>query len=306
MSSQTTSWDDYRTAFTVARAGSLTAAARKLNCNHATVLRHINRLETALNIRLFIRHQRGYRLTDAGHIMLSEMPAIYQSFSRMENLMGSVEQDISGNLRITTLVSYSTVISPILVKFHNAYPQLRIQLITTDEIVPLERGIAHVSLRAGQKPSGPDLIAREIMPIDMAYFAADNYVKHKGLPATISEFNQHDWVMPSAAKQHIPYVKEFLQHIDVERIVFQSNHIPDISAAVAAGMGIGMMPVRDARKQPGMHRLDIRSLAHSNAGALWFVYHRDLRHNAKVQTLYGYLCDALTQEVEQASKAPQP
>ena len=172
--------------------------------------------------------------------------------------------------------------------------------------MPLEKGIAHVSLRAGRKPTGPDLIARMIMHIDMAYFAADDYVRRRGLPATISEFNQHDWVMPSADKQHIPYVKEFLQHIDVERIVFQSNHIPDIGAAVAAGMGIGMMPIREAGKQVNMHRLDIPSLERSDAGALWFVYHRDLRHNAKVQTLYTYLCDALEQEVDQASWIQQP
>jgi DNA-binding transcriptional LysR family regulator len=67
-------WDDYRIALQVAQSGSLSKAAKLLQCNHATVLRHVNRLEDALNIKLFIRHQRGYKLTDAGQILVNELP----------------------------------------------------------------------------------------------------------------------------------------------------------------------------------------------------------------------------------------
>lgn len=284
-------WDDYRIAYQVAQAGSLTKAAKQLQCNHATVLRHINRLEQALSIKLFIRHQRGYRLTDAGHIMVDEMPNIFEEFSRLESLMGSVEQDISGNLRITTLVEYSSLLNPALLQFRAAYPKLRIQLISTDEVIPLASGVAHVSLRAGLEPKNPDLIARKIRSIEMAYYASDSYVSQHGLPASTEEFNQHYWVMPSADKQGIPYVKEILKLVDIERVIYQSNHFLDIQSAVVAGIGIGLISSLDASSYTGLHKLDFQCIAELQMSALWFVYHRDLKHNAKVKTLYQYLLD---------------
>ncbi|NRB40294.1 MAG: LysR family transcriptional regulator [Pseudomonadales bacterium] len=290
---QNIQWDDYRVAYQVAQSGSLSKAAKHLQCNHATVLRHVNRLEQALNIKLFIRHQRGYRLTDAGHIMVSEMPNIFEEFNRLESLMGSVEQDISGNLRITTLAEFSSLLNPALIQFRAAYPKLRIQLISTDEIIPLASGAAHVSLRAGAEPQDPDLIVRKILCINMNYYAAESYVQTHGLPDNINELNQHAWVMPSADKQRIPYVKQILEHIDIEQVVYQSNHFMDIQAAVAAGMGIGLISELDAPNYPHLHKLELKDMAHLQMGNLWFVYHRDLKHNAKVKTLYQYLLEHL-------------
>ncbi|MHA1549670.1 MAG: helix-turn-helix domain-containing protein, partial [Alphaproteobacteria bacterium] len=56
-------WDEIRTAWMVARHGSLSAAASALGVHHATVLRHVNALEARLGVRLFQRHSRGYTPT---------------------------------------------------------------------------------------------------------------------------------------------------------------------------------------------------------------------------------------------------
>ncbi len=287
-------WDDYRFAYQVAQAGSLSKAAKQLQCNHATVLRHINRLEQELNVKLFIRHQRGYRLTDAGHIMVNEIPGIYGEFNRLQSLLDSVEQDISGNLRITTLVEYSSLLNPALMQFRADYPKLRIQLISTEEVIPLASGAAHVSLKVGPKPKDPDLIARKIMSINMAYYAADSYVSQYGLPLSSEEFNQHYWVMPSAEKQHIPRIKKVLQFIDIEQVVYQSNNFYDLQHAIAIGMGIGLMSVVDADNYRGLNKLEFEVVAGLKMGTLWFVYHRDLKNNTKVKTLYKYLANNLS------------
>lgn len=96
--------DDYRIAFQVAKSGTLSKADKELKINHATVLRHINQLEYALETKFFIRHQRGSQLTDAGHVLINELSEIQKSFSRLENLISAQEQDIRGVLRITTPV----------------------------------------------------------------------------------------------------------------------------------------------------------------------------------------------------------
>lgn len=282
-------WDDYRIVFQVAQSGSLSKAAKLLQCNHATVLRHVNRLENALNIKLFIRHQRGYKLTDAGQILVNELPTITTEFDRLEELLGSVEQDISGNLRITTLSEFTNLLNPALLEFRQTYPKLRLQLLSTDKLIPLSSGVAHVSLRAAAAPQDPDLIAHKIMPINMGFYAAPSYVEQYGLPESTEQFNQHHWVMPSAEKHHIPYIKQAIQHIDNENIVYQSNEFIGVQTAVQAGMGIGLVAEHNISADSQLHKLAIKDLKQEQTNLLWYIFHRDLKHNAKVQALYQYL-----------------
>ena len=57
-------WGDLKVFIAVARAGSTLAAARELGVNQTTVARRIAALEEALAVRLFDRHQDGYRLSE--------------------------------------------------------------------------------------------------------------------------------------------------------------------------------------------------------------------------------------------------
>jgi DNA-binding transcriptional LysR family regulator len=281
------SWDDFRIAYQVAESGTLTKAGKVLNMNHATVLRHVNRLEEALDTKLFIRHQRGYQLTDAGELVVKELPDIHKSFSRLENLMASAEKNISGNLRITTLSDFSPILNPALKAFRQSYPKLRIQIIATDDIIPLATGAAHVSLRAGAQPTEPDLIVKKLKAPEIYYFAANSYVEEYGLPKNSSEYNLHLWALPSDDKRHIPFVKQVIQHIDEEQIIYQSNHFPDIHSAVVEGMAIGPMGVHHSIKHDHLQQLNIQ-IDHSMEG-LWFVYHKDLKSSARIQALYEFL-----------------
>lgn len=67
---QIESWDDIRVALAVARTGTVSGAAADLGVHHATVIRRIDALESALRARLFQRHTRGYALTEAGRTLL--------------------------------------------------------------------------------------------------------------------------------------------------------------------------------------------------------------------------------------------
>jgi DNA-binding transcriptional LysR family regulator len=64
-------WDEIRTAYQVARLGTVSGAAEVLGVHHATVIRHIDALEAALGAKLFQRHARGYTATEAGQDLLS-------------------------------------------------------------------------------------------------------------------------------------------------------------------------------------------------------------------------------------------
>ena len=55
-------WDDLRFFLAVARSGRLTAAARRLGADHATVSRRITSLEESLKAKLFERRPQSLAL----------------------------------------------------------------------------------------------------------------------------------------------------------------------------------------------------------------------------------------------------
>ncbi len=285
------SWDDYKIAYQVAIDGSLSRAGVSLQINHATVLRRVNQLEQALEVKLFIRHQRGYKLTDAGCVLMEEMPEVLAKFASLENKLQNVEGDISGELRITTVSSFSPIITPTLSNFREVYPKIRLKLISTDDIVPLDSGAAHVSLRAGPSPTGADLIVKQLTKLSTSYFASQSYVDRHGKPKSLKELNQHHWVLPTPEKYRIPFISYIVDKIDKDRIVFQSNHFPDIHEAVVAGMGIGPLDDHQAALNPAMVSMDLD--IPNKDESIWFVYHKDLKHSARIQCFYQFLKSAL-------------
>ena len=76
-------WDEIRTAYNVARIGTVSGAAEVLGVHHATVIRHIDALEGRLGVKLFQRHARGYTPTEAGQDLLRVAQATDDQFAQL-------------------------------------------------------------------------------------------------------------------------------------------------------------------------------------------------------------------------------
>ena len=76
-------WDEVRTAYHVARLGTVSGAAEALGVHHATVIRHIDALEGRLGVKLFQRHARGYTATEAGEDLLRVARATDDQFAQL-------------------------------------------------------------------------------------------------------------------------------------------------------------------------------------------------------------------------------
>ena len=74
--------------------------------------------------------------------------------------------------------------------------------------------------------------------------------------------------------------------------MFQSNHYPDIQCAVIAGMGIGPLGQYQAGLNPAMIKMNVNIPKKDEV--IWFVYHKDLKHSARIRCFYEFLkehCD---------------
>ncbi|WP_448567235.1 LysR family transcriptional regulator [Thalassotalea ganghwensis] len=291
-------WDDLKIAHKVAKLGSVSKAAEQLNINYTTVLRRIGQLEQALATKLFIRHQRGIKLSDSGYQFLSSMPDIEFKVKSLQTQLSLQNHKVAGRLKITTLSEYSSFLHPVLKQSQRLYPELTVQVDVNDEIVPLESGEAHISIRAGQecKMQG-DLIAKKICDLVYSYYAAPCYISAKGLPQSPEEFKQHQWVMPSGKKRSLSFVKDVLSRLTKENISYQSNELVDIQSAIEHGMGIG--PIDEKKINPSSSLVKVSSINVENENSLWFVYHKDVKEDAKIKAMLKLLYQRKN-DVEQA------
>ncbi|MCY0964936.1 LysR family transcriptional regulator [Parathalassolituus penaei] len=283
------SWDDIYVAYRVAELGSLSRAGEKLGLNHSTVLRRINQLEQRLGVKLFIRHQRGYRLTDEGNMMLTRMRPIVMDMQRLFSSLSAQEGSPVGTLRISTVSDFSLFFAPVLYAFREAYPNIRVQVVATDDVLSLAEGEVHVAIRMGAEPREPDLVARPLMPISHDYFASRSYIERHGVPRSMADIHHHLWVLPSGEKQGIPGICELVERLHPDQIVFQSNSFSDIHSAVIEGMGIG--PIGGLQRfgnwAPALERVDF-GLAVPESH-MWFVYHKDMRGSARIRALQDFI-----------------
>ena len=100
-------WDDARIFLAIARAGSLSGASAALGLGVATVSRRLDRLESALAMPLFSRHQSGYRLTADGQALLAPAETLEQAAQALGDAAHSQAQ-VAGVVRLATAENLPT------------------------------------------------------------------------------------------------------------------------------------------------------------------------------------------------------
>lgn len=280
-------WTEIRTAYHVARLGTLSAAAEYIGIHHATVIRHIDTLEAQLDSKLFHRHPRGYVATEAGRDLMSIAAATEDQFTQLASRLKGRSASVSGDLIVTTLSALSPQITPLLVEFQRLYPEVRISLVAEERRLKLEYGEAHIALRAGPKPQEPDNVAQSLQQMSVALFAHKDYVKKYGELRCEADAPNHKFVSTETIDPKVPFQKWVKQHVPSEAIIFRSNQVRTLIDAVDSGAGIGFLS-----KKSGNANADLIQMAPGRLEwdtDLWIVTHVDLHRTAKVQALANFI-----------------
>ncbi len=280
-------WDEVRTAYHVANAGTVSGAAEVLGVHHATVIRHIDALEERLGVKLFQRHARGYTPTDAGHDLLRVARATDDQFSQMAARLRGAGFGMTGELVVTSLSAFSHRLAPLLVDFQTEHPDLKVRYLTSDRVFRLEYGEAHVAIRAGAAPSELDNVALPFVHDQMALYAAQTYIDQHGAPGGIEDFSGHRFIGVDDPNARAPFAAWMREHVPAENITFRSNDIHVLRQAVHNGAGIGFLS-----KHWGAGQSDLVEIMPPDPDwttPLWIVTHMDLHRTAKVQTFIKFL-----------------
>jgi DNA-binding transcriptional LysR family regulator len=280
-------WDEVRTAYQVARAGTVSGAAEVLGVHHATVIRHIDAIEARLGVKLFQRHARGYTPTEAGADLLMVAQATDDQFNQLVGRLKGQGDDVTGELVITSLASLAPLMAPLLSDFQRLHPGLVVRYLTGDRLFRLEYGEAHVAIRAGAVPDQPDNVVQPFIEQCPGLFATKDYVTQYGLPAGPEEFDRHQFVGHDNLNTRPPFLKWLVDHVPRDNITFRAIDIGAMEQAVLSGAGIGFIFNGLAQQYPGLVQV-MEPLAQWSTST-WLVTHVDLHRTNKVQSFLTFL-----------------
>jgi len=284
-------WTEIYTAYRLATAGTVSKAAAELGVHRATVNRHIDALEAALGTRLFLRHRRGYELTDAGQEFLAVAERSHEMLEDFFARMRVQKADVAGEIIVTTLFPLTDFILPAILDFRRRHPKTRVTVTTGNKLLSLERAEAHVALRVGAKPTYDDYVVQPFCTLDFALFAHPDYIEQYGRPDLL-DLSGHWFVGNPRQESAAPFEAWLAKNVSPEQVVLKSTNAKVLETAVRDGAGIGFIPVSVAERAGGLEQVS-PALPEWTVKS-WLVTHVDVHRSDKVQAMLTHLKSILT------------
>lgn len=294
-------WDKVRIFHAAAEAGSFTHAGEALHMSQSAVSRQVSSLEKDIGIALFHRHARGLVLTEQGEILYRTASDVLSKLSGVETLLADATSRPQGELRITAPLGLGSLwVTPRLREFAELYPDIRPELILSDEHIDIAMREADVALWVGQ-PAQSDLVRRPLFTMHTHIFASAQYIRRYGAPQSTADLDKHRLVSFSGhPPEHLSGINmlETLGLADTAadantpssepRIpAFRVNGVLAIMEAIRAGIGIGVVPDYLSRDHsdfiPVLRDVELPSLP------VFFVYAEEMRHSKRLAVFRDFL-----------------
>jgi DNA-binding transcriptional LysR family regulator len=175
----------------VVEHGSFIAAAKTLRLPKTTVSRKVQDLETRLGAQLLHRTTRKLGLTEAGNIYFEHCQRIARELDEAESAVGQLQDGPRGWLRITTPYSLGIErIAPLLGEFHATHPEVRVEMLLSNEPLDLIDKEIDVALRVGSLPDST-LVARKLATLRTQIYASPEYIQRYGEPLHPDDLQHH-------------------------------------------------------------------------------------------------------------------
>ena len=167
--------ESLKLALQVARLRSFAAVARSKHVDPSSISRSIAQVEADLGLRLFQRTTRRLTLTEAGALYLARAEAVIDELDEARDAAMAIQSGPRGTLRLTASVAFGeTCLSPLVPAFRAKYPELRLELIFTDQNVDLVSEQIDLAVRLAPAIEG-DLVCTKLFETRYRVCASPDY-----------------------------------------------------------------------------------------------------------------------------------
>lgn len=276
-------WDHLRFFLVLARAKTLTNAARLIGVEHSTVARRIQALENTLGTQLFKREATGYELTSEGLALVPRVELMEQSFIQIDKR----NDPLQGRVRIGAPEGFGTAfLARLLAEFSQHYPLLTIDLIPVPKAIKLSHREADIVIAIDRPKSGPYIITR-LSNYCLKLYGSQHYLQQNPEIKKLEDLKQHRFV---------DYIDDLVYSTalySLERLplqltaCFRSNSILAQQIAVSAGAGLAILPKFLAHDKSELQQVlgDQVSFTHT----FWMLTLVDLQHEPKIKLVWDFL-----------------
>ena len=292
-----TDWDLYRTFLAVLDEGSLSGAARRLALTQPTVGRHVEQLEADLATPLFTRSVAGLQPTETALALRPHAEAMAAAADALVRTASGDADAVRGAIRITASeLAGVEVLPPILTGFHEAYPEVAIELNLSNRQEDLLRREADIAVRM-VRPTQNALIARRIGAVQIKLYAHRRYLEAHGTPRSLDEA-RHVGIGWDRDLNTLRMMQERQLNLPRDVLAFHSDSDVAQLAMLRAGFGIGGCQAPLAARDPDLvpvledfFRFDLE---------YWVAMHEDLKSSRRMRLMFDWLVEGLTDFVRSA------
>jgi DNA-binding transcriptional LysR family regulator len=280
-------WDNLRYFLAVARAGKLTAAARRLGQDHTTVGRRIASLESTLRSKLFERRPEGYRLTEAGQRLYENVKTVESSVCELQRDLAGQTQQVEGVVRIGAPDDFGNLfLAKHIGELQSLHPGLKIELITLPYTLSVSKREADISIGV-ERPAEGRLFVRRLTDFEMRLYATGGYIDAHGPIDQPSDLARQTWIGPVSDFNAITLMDAATELDCTPTLRFACSSFAGQLAAAINGAGVAMLPryVADQERSLAPVLPDIMKTIR----AYHMVVHADLRDLPRVRAATNYI-----------------
>ncbi len=287
-------WNDLQYCLAVARDGTVSAAAKRLGVDHATVIRRIDRLESALGAKLFVRRKTGYEITDAGRRAMAVAESIESEIRSGQAEIGGGGAHLTGSVRIGAPDGFgSYFLAPRLGAFADQHRDLDLELVATARLFSLSKREADIAISLAMPREGR-IFGRKLVDYRLFLYASKDYLSQT------PEIRQRSDLM---GRRVIGYIGELLFTPELD---YLPQVLPGLSAqirsanliaqlqAVLAGVGVAVLPRFLAINLPQLVPILPDEIAILRS--FYLLMHADGRQFPQVRAVADYLYDLVERE----------
>lgn len=175
----------------VAETKNFTEAARQLRVARSVITTRVQQLEDHVGAPLFFRSTRSVQLTEIGRAYLTECAELVSKAKDLVEQMREVRESPRGILKIYAATGFvQGHFAPMLHEFQATYPDIRIDLNVSDEMIdPIKSGV-DCALQIHPTTSA-ELVSRPLFPVRRFFCATPQYLAQYGTPKEARDLQRH-------------------------------------------------------------------------------------------------------------------
>lgn len=251
--------EQYRAFVAVVEAGSLTAAARQLDCSLQTVSRSLISLEAEMGAKLVHRTIRRLQPTSAGTAFYERMRIALREIDEARSDVMRGASEITGLFRVGASVQFAPpYVVPTATAFIERYPGVEVDLILSDALMDLIEHKLDVVVRIGE-PASSLLKSRLLGKLRRVVVAAPQYLARRGRPSTPADLRDHSCVVRTFGPEGDSW--PLTEGTAVTKVTvkgrFRCNDAAAANAAILQGVGVGLAPLWQVRSEIDQGLLEV-------------------------------------------------